>query len=212
MKKILHADDHPMIRAGLKTIIEGYVPNVIVDEACDGDSAFNKIKKENYDLVILDVSMPGTDSFGLISNILAIKPETRILMFSMHGEDMYAKRYFQLGVKGYVNKEAPVTDIENAISIILNDRKYMSTYMTQLLTEEALGKKKSNPFDSLSPREFEIVKYLAMGESVATISRLLNLHTSTIGTFKSRIFEKLSCNNLVALNSLAKINNVLQAV
>jgi two-component system, NarL family, invasion response regulator UvrY len=212
MKNILHADDHPMIRAGLKIIIESRVPHVVVDEAYDGDSAFEKVKRSNYDMVILDVSMPGTDSFGLVSNILAIKPETKILMFSMHSEDVYAKKYLQLGVKGYVNKEAPVSEIENAISLILSERKYMSPFLTQLLTEEALGKKTSNnPFDNLSPREFEIVQHLAKGETVASISRMLNLHTSTIGTFKSRIFEKLNCSNLVALNSLAKVNNILQA-
>jgi two-component system, NarL family, invasion response regulator UvrY len=212
MKKILHADDHPMIRAGVKIIIEGHIPHAKVDEAWDGDSAFEKIKNNDYDMVILDVSMPGTDAFGLIANILAVKPQANILMFSMHDESVYAKKYYQLGVKGYINKEAPVSEIEKAISLILTDRKYMSPAMTQALTEEALGKKKTNnPFDILSPREFEIVQHLAKGESLSSISKVLHLHTSTIGTFKSRIFEKLNCHNLVALNSLAKVNNIIPA-
>jgi two-component system, NarL family, invasion response regulator UvrY len=213
MRTILHADDHPMIRAGIKTILEGHkFHHITVDSACDGDSAFEKVKKNDYDLVILDVSMPGTDCFGLISNILAQKPETKILIFSVHSEDVYAKKFFQMGVMGYLSKDSSVAEIENAATqIIFNNKKYMSANVTQMLTEQALGKKGGNPFDSLSPREFEIVQYLAMGESLASISQILNLHTSTVGTFKARIFEKLNCNNVIALNELAKLNRILPA-
>jgi len=213
MKTILHADDHPMIRAGIKIILESHkFHHITVDEACDGDSAFDKVKKNQYDLVILDVSMPGTDCFGLINNILVQKPETKILIFSIHSEDIYAKKFFQMGVMGYLSKDAPIDEIQNAVTqIIFNNKKYMSPGVTQMLTEQALGKKGANPFDTLSPREFEIVQYLAMGESMASISQILNLHPSTVGTFKTRIFEKLNCNNIIALNELARLNRILPA-
>jgi two-component system, NarL family, invasion response regulator UvrY len=211
MKSILHADDHPMIRTAIRIMIESHLPETSFDEACDGDSAFEKIRNKDYDLVILDVSMPGTDSLGLIGNILAEKPETKILMLSMNAEEAYAKKYFKSGAMGYITKDAPLEQIEEAVSTVLNNKKYTSPYLTQILTDEALGISQVNPFDALSQREFEIVQHLAHGESLAEISRVLNLHVSTIGNFKHRIFEKLKCNNLISLSELAKNYKILPA-
>jgi two-component system, NarL family, invasion response regulator UvrY len=209
MTKILLTDDHAIIRAGLKILIEKTVPHSIIDEAWDGDSAFEKIKKNEYNLIMLDVTMPDTDSFGLVSNILAFKPDSRILMFSMNAEDIYAKKYLHLGAKGYVCKDSPEDEIKKAIYTVLDGKKYMSATLSEMLMEDALGGKSSNPFESLTPREFEIVNHLVRGESVSEISHKLNLHTSTIGTHKARIFEKLGCSNIVDLNSLAKVHHIL---
>lgn len=209
MKNILLVDDHVIIRAGLKMFIEGLIPLSVIEEAPDGDTAFEKIKQKDYDLLILDVNMPGTDSFGLVSNIMAIKPGSKILMLSMNAEEIYAKKYLMLGAQGYVGKDAPETEIKKAIETILNDKRYISNSLSRSLTEEALGNKSFNPFDRLSPQEFKIIQYLMRGESVSEISEKLNLHTSTIGTHKARIFKKLNCKNVVDINSLAKIHNVI---
>ncbi|MEO8110360.1 MAG: response regulator transcription factor [Ginsengibacter sp.] len=209
MKNILLVDDHVIIRAGLKMFIEGLIPLSVIEEAPDGDTAFEKIKQKDYDLLILDVNMPGTDSFGLVSNIMAIKPESKILMLSMNAEEIYAKKYLMLGAQGYVGKDAPEVEIKKAIETILNDKRYISNSLSRSLTEEALGNKSFNPFDRLSPQEFKIIQYLMRGESVSEISEKLNLHTSTIGTHKARIFKKLNCKNIVDINSLAKIHNVI---
>lgn len=189
--------------------IEGLIPLSVIEEAPDGDTAFEKIKQKDYDLLILDVNMPGTDSFGLVSNIMAIKPESKILMLSMNAEEIYAKKYLMLGAQGYVGKDAPEVEIKKAIETILNDKRYISNSLSRSLTEEALGNKSFNPFDRLSPQEFKIIQYLMRGESVSEISEKLNLHTSTIGTHKARIFKKLNCKNIVDINSLAKIHNVI---
>ncbi|MDQ6763946.1 MAG: response regulator transcription factor [Bacteroidota bacterium] len=209
MKNILLVDDHVIIRAGLKMFIECLIPHSVIDEAPDGNIAFEKIKQKDYDLLILDVNMPGTDSFGLVSNIMAVKPESKILMLSMNAEEIYAKKYLMLGAQGYIGKDAPEAEIKKAIETILNDKRYLSTSLSRSLTEEALGNKSFNPFDSLSPQEFKIIQYLMKGESVSEISEKLNLHTSTIGTHKARIFKKLNCKNIVDINSLAKIHNVI---
>lgn len=209
MKNILLVDDHVIIRAGLKMFIEGLIPLSVIEEAENGDTAFEKIKQKDYDLLILDVNMPGTDSFGLVSNIMAVKPESKILMLSMNAEEIYAKKYLMLGAQGYVGKDAPESEIKKAIETILNDKRYLSNSLSRSLTEEALGKKSFNPFDRLSPQEFKIIQYLIKGESVSEISEKLNLHTSTIGTHKARIFKKLNCKNIVDISSLAKIHNII---
>lgn len=209
MKNILLADDHAIIRTGLKIYIETIIPFSIIDEAPDGDIAFEKIKKKDYDLLIIDVNMPGTDSFGLISNIMTIKPSSKILMISMHAEEIYAKKYLRLGAKGYISKDAPEAEIKTAIDTVLNDKRYISASLSQALAEEALGNKAPNPFDSLSPQEFKIIQHIIKGESVGEISQKLNLHTSTIGTHKARIFKKLNCKNIVDIYALAKVYHVI---
>ncbi len=209
MINVLLADDHVIIRAGLKIFIEHHVPHSVIDEAWDGDSAFEKIKDKDYHLIILDVNMPNTDSFGLVSNIISLKPEANILMFSMNAEEIYAKKYLQLGAKGYLSKASSEAEIKIALDNVINAKRYISPSLNQAFTEEVLGKKSSNPFDDLSPREFEIVLHLIRGESSAEICHALNLHASTVGTHKARIFEKLHCSNIIDILDLAKVYNII---
>jgi DNA-binding NarL/FixJ family response regulator len=210
MPNLLLADDHSVIRTGMKIIIGNFLPHVTIDEADDGDSAFEKIKRNHYDLVILDVNMPNTDSLGLVTNILALKPGMKILMFSMNDEEVYAKRYLKMGVMGYIKKDEPEAEIKKAITSVLNNKKYISPRLSQIMIEDLHSNNTAeNPFDNLSPREFEIAQHLIRGESLAEICNKLTLHSSTVGTHKARIFEKLKCKNVIDLNSLAKVHNII---
>lgn len=210
MPELLLVDDHSIVRAGLKLLIEGFFAHSKIDEAYDGDSAFEKIKNHNYDLVVMDVNMPNTDSSGILQTILSFKPSIKIIMFSMNAEDIYAKRYLKMGAMGYLRKDASNNEIIKAVSTVLNNKRYISQELNEkLLTDLQLNHQSENPFDKLSPREFEIVQHLAYGNSVAGISQKLNLHTSTIGTHKARIFEKLECKNIVELNNLAKAHKIV---
>lgn len=212
MIHILLADDHAIIREGLKTYIQSMMPHSNVEETYDGNSTFEKIKHNDYDLIILDINMPATDSFGLVSNILAVKPESKILMFSMNSEEIFAKKYLNLGALGYLNKDASADEIKQAINNVMNNKRYISSSLTQALTDSALGRKANNrnPFNLLSSRELEIVRHLMKGESVSQIGAYLNLHTSTVGTHKARIFEKLNCKNVIEVNELARVHNFAQ--
>ena len=209
MIKILLADDHEIMRAGLKLFINNLVAHSTIDEAWDGNSVLEKIKKNEYQLIILDVNMPETDSLGLVSDIISTKPDARILMLSMYPEEIYAKKYLQLGVKGYVSKTFSAIEVGNAINAVLKNNKYISPSLNQALTEEALGEKIDNPFDKLSSREFEIVQHLIKGESTGAICKTLNLHISTVGTYKARIFEKLKCKNIIEINQMARVYNLI---
>jgi two-component system, NarL family, invasion response regulator UvrY len=209
MLNLLLADDHFIIRTGLKLIIESFMADAKIDEAEDGDSTFEKIKKNNYDLLILDVNMPNTDSFVLVSNILALRPGMKILMFSMNQEEVYARRYLKMGVMGYLKKDEHIEEIKKAITIVLSNKKYISTALSQILLDDLHKNNSENPFESLSLREFEIARHLIRGESVAEICQKLTLHSSTVGTHKARIFDKLKCSNIIDLNSLAKVHNII---
>ncbi len=210
MPHFLVVDDHSIVRSGLILLIKDFMSHTEIDEAYDGDSAFEKIKQKNYDLVIMDVNMPNTDSLGILNSILSFKPSTKIIIFSMNAEELYAKRYLKMGAMGYLRKDAAGSEIQKAISSVLNNKKYISTELSEILLSDLQDKNHlENPFDKLSPREFEMVQHLSRGESVAQISQTLNLHKSTIGTHKARIFEKLQCDNVIELNKLAEIHNVI---
>jgi two-component system, NarL family, invasion response regulator UvrY len=208
MINILIADDHETLRTGLKIFISDFIDHSVVDEAWDGDTTFKKIKEKDYQLIILDVNMPGRESFTLVGDILSLKPKTNILIFTMNPEDLYAKKYLQLGVKGYLNKTATEKEIKKAIDNVINSKRYISSALVESLTEEALGNKSGNPFDSLSHREFEILRHILKGEDLDEICSSLNLQPSTVGTYKARIFHKLNCKNIIGLNQLARIHNV----
>ncbi len=210
MPDLLLVDDHSIVRTGLKLLIHDFLPHTTIDEAYDGDSALKKIKEKNYDLVVMDVNMPNTDSFGTLQTILTFNPSVKVIMFSMNAEEVYARRYLKMGAMGYIRKDAPNNEIKKAITTVLNNKTYVSPELAQKMLSDLHSKKDSeNPFDKLSTREFEIVQHLVQGDSVAEISKKLNVHTSTVGTHKARIFEKLQCHNIIDITNLAKAHNVI---
>ncbi|MEO5908306.1 MAG: response regulator transcription factor [Ginsengibacter sp.] len=210
MSYFLLVDDHSIVRSGLKQLIEDYFANCVIDEAQDGDSAFEKIKRHDYDLIMMDVNMPNTDSFGLLDTIYSYKPATKIIMFSMNSEEIFAKRYLKMGAMGYLRKDANGDEIKKAIETVLGNRKYISAGLTEkLLLDFQAESNPENPFDKLSPREFEIAQHLCQGESLSKISQTLHLHTSTVGTHKARIFDKLQCHNIIEMNDLGRTYGII---
>jgi len=210
MTAFLLVDDHAIIRTGLKLLILQSFPHSIIDEANDGNAAFELLKKCDYDLVVMDIHMPNTDSFGIIQTILTLKPALKIIMFSVNDEEIYAKRYLEIGAMGYLNKDASTDEIIKTITLVLNNRKYISGKLNEkLLSDLQSNCQSDHPFDKLSSRQFQIVQHLAHGDSVSKIAEKLNLDTSTIGTHKGRIFKKLGCCNVIDLNKLAKVYNIV---
>ena len=200
--KFLIADDHSIVRTGLKTMIKELHPFAQVEEAVDGDEVTSLVKKNDYDLLVIDFNMPGTDAMTLISNLLAYKKKIRMLIFSMNSEILYAKRVLKLGALGYLNKESPAEEIKRAIETVLNGQLYLSPELKTYMYEDMLTKKTDNPFEKLSNREIQIAKYLLLGYSVSEIMKTLNLHSSTIGTHKLRIFDKLNVRNVLDRKSV----------
>jgi len=208
MKKFLLIDDHVVVRSGIKILLsEIYKPSQI-DEAHDGDSALAKVKDNNYDLVMLDIQMPNTDTFGLMEYFRVKYPTLRVLVFSMSPENIYAKRFLKAGAKGFISKDAPLEEIKKAINQVLNNGRYISEAMIDTLAESGGKDKDGNLFNTLSAREFEIVSLLLNGQTVSHIANTLHLQVSTIGTHKARIFEKLKVSNILELKELANTYNL----
>jgi len=206
MEKILLVDDHMIIRSGLKMLLSNDLCNYSFEEAADGETALEQLKNNDYALMVLDINIPGTDTFSVVENTLLLKPATRILIFSMNSENIYAKRFLKMGVKGYVRKDEPAEEIKNAVFTVLNNKRYISKTLGENLAREMFEKRSDNPFDKLSPKQFEITQFLIQGKTISEICSVMSLHSSTVSTQKNRIFEKLNVGNLVELYALAKLH------
>lgn len=208
MKRFLLIDDHVVVRSGLKFILSDLFKPCEIDEAEDGDTAVAILKERQYDLVMLDIKMPNTNSIQLMEYFKITYPSLKVLVFSMNSESIYAKRFLRAGAQGFINKDAPLDEVVKAINQVLSGKKYISETMMELLAEFGISNKEEVLFNSLSPREFEIVSLLLKGDSLSHIAQSLNLQTSTVGTHKARIFEKLKVTNLLELKELSNMYNL----
>ena len=205
MKKILIADDHVIVRTGLILLIKEELDQVEIDECRDGEGAMKMILHNAYDLIILDISMPFTDTFALLNKIFALRPKQKVLILTMSREDVYAKKFLNLGVKGFINKEADRAEIRKAIVCILNNKRYLSSRMHDTLTSEMLDETTRNPFETLSPRELEIMNHLLEGRNTSEIATLLFLHISTVSTHKTNLMQKLGVSNIIELSKMVQM-------
>ena len=205
MPKMLIADDHYIVRTGLVFLLRTMFLQVEIDECRDGNGVWEKIQANGYDLMILDISMPATDLFTLMKQILAVRPKQKILILTMSSEMIFAKKYLQLGARGFINKEAPPTEITMAITNVLNNRRYISSRVRDSLTLEMLDSPSKSLFDTLSERELEIMNYLIDGKNVSEIARMLAIHISTVSTHKANILQKLGVPNVIELSKMVQM-------
>jgi DNA-binding NarL/FixJ family response regulator len=205
MKRFLIADDHFIVRSGISMLLKSEFLSAEIDECSDGQCVWKKLENESYDLVVLDISMPGLDSTSLLKNALARRPGQKILILSVSPEEIYSKKYLKLGARGYINKAADGVEIRKAITTILNNKRYLSPKMQEMMMAEALGGKAGNPFDKLSNRELEVLVHVLAGKNITEIARLLSVHTSTAATHKARILQKLGVANVLELNRVAQM-------
>lgn len=203
MHRILIVDDHSIVRTGLEVLLNEHL-QAQIDAASDGKEAIKKIKEVPYDLLILDINMPDTDCGTLVLTIKGLRPQLPILIFSMNDESLFALHYVKLGASGFLSKNAQDEDIIYAVKQILKGKKYISPELFE--TERAGETVGMNPFKILSERELTVVHHLLKGKNILEISKIMSLHTSTVGTYRTRIFEKLNIKSLVDLTELARIH------
>lgn len=205
MKRFLIADDHSIVRTGISFLIRQDYPDAEVDECANGDIAWKKINTQKYDLVILDINMPGNDPVNLLKNISAQHPDLKVLILTMNREEVYAKKYLPLGIKGFLNKEADPSEVRKAVTTILEGNIYLSKELNNMLLTEAIhGGSKKNPFDAMSSLELEIIGHLIEGKSHKDISGILSIQISTVGAYKSKILQKLGLSNVIELCAMVQ--------
>ena len=203
-KKILIVDDHLVVRNGVAMVLEKQIEDVAISNAENFFDAVAVLKEVSFDLIILDINIPGGKSTEMISDIRAIQPSVKILVFSAYEEEQYALKYMSSGANGYLNKLCSEEKMMFAINSIFESSTYISAELVNKLVERRVNKEQINPLEVLSKREFQIAELLINGNGNLEISNKLDIHMSTVSTYKARVFEKLKISNLVELINLYK--------
>lgn len=186
MLNILIVDDHAVVRRGLREIIQETISrDAGFDEAANGREALLKTAHNNYDLVLLDISMPGRNGLDTLKTIKAEKPDLPVLVLSMYPEEQFAMRSFREGASGYITKESAPEELQIAVNIILHGRQYISSYCSEMLLSELRNKKvtRESPHMILSNREYHVACLIASGKSLKEIALELMLSDKTISTY-----------------------------
>jgi two-component system, NarL family, invasion response regulator UvrY len=209
MKNILIADDHSLIRSGLRMVLNSMAIKTDISEAWDTKTVMEQLKEKPFDLILLDIQMPATDPVVLMHWIQSFYPDTKILIVSQNPENVYGKRYLQLGADGFVSKTAPDHEMVTAITKVMNGSKYISEKLSQSMLHTLINGSRNNPFDQLSQREFQVVICLAKGYTMNEVCDMLQVQYSTAHTHKRRAFEKLSIEDNKELAQLAAAYDLL---
>ncbi|MGB9093776.1 MAG: response regulator transcription factor [Gallionella sp.] len=210
MIRILIADDHAIIRHGLKQIIEDSGQMRVVAEAGSGVDALRKIRASECDVVMLDISMPDMSGIDVLKQIHAEKPQLPILILSIYPEDQYAVRLIKAGAAGYMTKESAPSEVVRALLHVAGGKKYISPVVAELLANEIGTDEEKLPHQILSDREYQIFLLLASALTVSEIADNLALSVKTISTYRSRILEKMHLSNNAELMRYAVDNHLAQ--
>ncbi|PWN70074.1 DNA-binding response regulator [Chryseobacterium phosphatilyticum] len=199
-KKILIADDHHVVRIGTAMILEKNFDDVEIYFAETYEETKEKILKEKFDLIILDIELPGSILKSMVKEIKTISEESLVLIFTSYKENI-AIQYIEEGADGFLNKQSDATDFVKAVETIFKDGNY---YTTEVLNEMLKGMKKKKPSEILSERELQVFTLLAKGNGNLEIANTLDIQESTVGTYKKRVYQKLKITNLVELLEVYK--------
>jgi DNA-binding NarL/FixJ family response regulator len=191
MIKVLIADDHNMVRKGLKQLLEETNDIIPVGEACNGNEVIDFVFKVDYDVLLLDITMPGMSSLDVMKQLRSTRPELKVLVLSMHPEEQYAVRFIRAGASGYLTKDHAPEELIEAIRKVAEGRKYISPSLAERLAKVLETGTEKPVHEYLSDREFQILCLIAVGKAPMEIADELSLSVKTISTYRARILRKM---------------------
>ena len=209
MKKILIADAHAIFRGGLKLIISRSVGMAVTGEAVNGQKVLRKVMEEDYDLVVLDISMPGRSGLDVLVDLKCLRPKLPVLILSMHPEEQYALRALKAGASGYVTKGSPPHELLEALQKVALGKKYVSPSLAEVLANSLDHPGPDEPHMALSNREYQVFCMIASGKPVSRIAEELALSVKTISTYRTLILRKMCLKNNAELTRYAIQNNLV---
>lgn len=211
MIKVFLADDHSIVRAGLRRLIEESGDMEVVAEAADGRAALREIQKERPDVAVIDISMPGLDGLEVISRLNDHHPDLPVLVLTMHEEGQYVVRAIEAGARGYITKQSAPEQLVNAIRKVIGGSRYLTDEAAEALAiRVARGKREQSPLDSLSMRELQVLRRLAMGSTNREVARMYGISIKTVDTYRLRILKKLDLRNNADLSRFAIRNRLVE--
>jgi two-component system, NarL family, invasion response regulator UvrY len=207
--KVLIADDHAILRRGLKEILARELEGAVCGEAKDAREVIAKIQSDHWDLVILDLSMPGRSGLDVLRDIKGMRPKLPVLVLSMHPEDQYGKRILKAGAAGYMNKESAPEELIKAIRKVLAGGRYVSPALAEKLALDLTEDVTRPSHETLSDREFEVLRMIASGKTVTQIAEDLHLSAATVSTYRTRILEKMKMTTTAQIMHYALSNHLV---
>lgn len=210
MITILIADDHTIVRKGLKQILSEGISNVEFSESSNASETLSEVTAKKFDIVILDLSMPGRSGLDLLKDIRAQIPKLPILVLSMHPEDQYAIRVIKAGAMGYMTKDSAPEELVSAVTKILKGGRYVSVNLSEQLAALMQEHQNTAGHESLSDREFQVLEMIALGKTVSEVADKLSLSVKTVSTYRTRILEKLHLSTNAELTRYAMQNKIVE--
>ncbi|WP_242692212.1 response regulator [Aridibaculum aurantiacum] len=209
MLKILIADDHAIVRRGLRNLLQEAFPAAEITEATDAEELVQKAMLQTWSVVITDLAMPGRSGLESIQQLKQLHPRMPVLVLSMYPEEQYAIRVLRSGASGYLNKESAPDELVNAVHRVLAGKKYITASIAEKMAS-SLGQDTDKPLhEQLSDREFEVLKLLAAGKAVSDIAQMFHLSVTTISTYRSRILTKMNMKSNADLTQYAIANGLI---
>jgi len=191
MKRILIVDDHEVLREGVKRIFDKQVGAITFGEASSGPEALRLVREQDWDIVVLDLSLTGQNGLEVLKELKQIRPRLPVLILSMHTEVQFARRAFKAGASGYITKDSSRSELTKAINKVIDEGRYISQALAEKLFVDIGRDTDRLPHETLSDREFEVMRLIASGKTAGEIAKLLSLSDSTISTYRARILEKM---------------------
>jgi two-component system invasion response regulator UvrY len=210
MTRILLVDDHPVVRHGIKSLLADRVKDAVIGEAHDTDSALRQVRDATWDLVIADLSLPGRNGLELIKEVRRLNPLLPTLVLSMHPPSQFARRALSAGAVGYVTKDSQLEEFINAIEHARRGRRYVSRDTADLLLRQG-ARWETPPHDSLSDREYQVLRLIGSGQTISDIGRDLGLSVKTVSTYRARVLDKLGMRSNAELMRYAIENRLLES-
>lgn len=208
--RILIADDHPIFRAGVKDILKESPHVSRVDEAANSAEVINMAINQKYDVVILDISMPGRSGLEVLTELKRFKPELHVLILSMYSERQYAVQAMRAGASGYLNKNGATRELLTALTEIVAGKQYLSAGVAEQLLSEVRGEHARLPHEQLSPRELQVLRMIGEGKSIKQIAGALAISQSAVSTHRSRILSKMKLSTKADLIRYAIKNHLVE--
>ena len=209
MIKVLIADDHPIVRQGLKQILAGESDMAVVSEAGDSQEVLQLVSKQNYDVVVLDISMPGRGGLEVLKELKCRHPRLPVLVLSMHPEEQYGVRALKAGAAGYLTKKSTPDKLVQALRKIVSGGKYISPDLAEKLVYAADRDHQGALHDTLSDREYQVMCLIASGKRVSEIARELSLSVKTISSHRTRVLKKMEMKSNAELTHYAVKNQLV---
>jgi DNA-binding NarL/FixJ family response regulator len=209
MIRALIADDHAVVRQGLKQILGDTPEMLVAGEATNGQEVLDKVRAEPWDVVVLDISMPDRSGLDILKQLRSERPKLPVLVLSMHSEDQYAVRVLKAGASGYLTKDSAPDELVKAIRKVVSGGRYVSSFLAEKLAFEIGTDSSRLPHETLSDREFQVLRLIAAGKSVTEIAAELYLSVKTVSTYRARMLEKMNLGTTAELIHYAMQNHLI---